>query len=88
MEKSSGYIQLPYGYVENESDEKIHFNLPHNFKKDLLFDKLTFIAQLNNPAIDNVVKGKENDDLSIQKFLLATGLLEDTIQNNLDMIVI
>ena len=87
MEKTSGHIQLPYGYVENENDEKIHFDLPHNFKKDLLFDKLPFVAQLNNPVIDNVVKGKENDDLSIQTFLLATGLLEDTIQNNLDMIV-
>ena len=87
MEKSNGYIQLPYGYVENENDKKIHLDLPHNFKKNLLFDKLPFLAQINNPAIDNVVKGKETDDLSIQKFLLATGLLEDTIQNNLDMIV-
>ena len=42
---------------------------------------------MNNPAIDNVVEGKNTDDLSIQKYLLATGLLEDTIQNNLDMIV-
>ena len=87
MERINGYIQLPYGYVENENDEKIYLDLPHNFKKDLLFNDLPFVAQLNNPAIDNVVKGKETDDLSLQKFLLATGLLEDTIQNNLDMIV-
>ena len=87
MERINGYIQLPYDYVENENDEKVYLDLPHNFKKDLLFDDLPFVAQLNNPAIDNVVKGKETDDLSIQKFLLATGLLEDTIQNNLDMIV-
>ena len=53
----------------------------------MLFEDLPFTAQLNNPAIENVVKGKETDDFSIQKFLLATGLLEDTIQNNLDMIV-
>ena len=87
METINGYIQLPYGYVENENDEKINLNLPKNFKKELLFDELPFVAQLNNPAIENVIKGKENDDISIQKFLLATGLLEDTIQNNLDMIV-
>ena len=87
MDKINGYIQLPYGYVENENDEKINLNLPQNFKKELLFENLPFVAQLNNPAIDNVVKGKETDDISIQKFLLATGLLEDTIQNNLDMIV-
>ena len=84
----SGYIQLPYGFVENENeDQKLHFNLSHDYKKKLLFDKLPYIPQVNNPAIDNVVKGKETDDLSIQKFLLATDLLEDTIQNNLDMIV-
>ena len=87
METINGYIQLPYGYVENENDEKINLNLPKNFKKELLFDELPFVAQLNNPAIENVIKGKENDDISIQKCLLATGLLGDTIQNNLDMIV-
>ena len=84
----SGHIQLPYGYVPDQnSNEKLYFDLPLNYKKSLLFDKLRYIAQLNNPAIDDVVKGGKNDDLSIQKFLLATDLLEDTIQDNLDMIV-
>ena len=84
----SGHIQLPYGYVPDQnSNEKLYFDLPLNYKKSLLFDKLPYIVQLNNPAIDDVVKGKKNDDLSIQKFLLATDLLEDTIQDNLDMIV-
>ena len=84
----NGYIQLPYGFIENQNeDEKMHFNLPFNYKKSLLFDKLPYVAQLNNPAINNVVKGKENDDLSIQKFLLATDLSENAIQDNLDMIV-
>ena len=88
MDKKNGYIQLPYGYMENDNNgENLNFNLPKNFKKELLFDNLPFVAQLNNSAIENVVKGKENDAISIQKFLLATGLLEDTIQNNLDMIV-
>ena len=36
MERINGYIQLPYGYVENENDEKTYLDLPHNFKKDLL----------------------------------------------------
>ena len=84
----NGYIQLPYGFIENQNeDEKMHFNLPLNYKKSLLFDKLPYVAQLNNPAINSVVKGKENDDLSIQKFLLATDLLENAIQDNLGMIV-
>ena len=84
----NGYIQLPYGYIPDQNqNEKMYFDLPLNYKKNLLFDKLPYVAQLNNPAIDNVVKGKQNDDLSIQKFLVATDLLEDAIQDNLDMIV-
>ena len=53
----------------------------------MLFDKLPFVAQLNNPAIDNVVNGNNADDLAVQKYLLATDLLQDTIQENLNMIV-
>ena len=83
----SGYIKLPYGYVPDENpNEKLYFDLPLNYKKSLLFDKLPYIAQLNNPAIDDVIQGKKNDDLSIQKFLLPADLLQDTIQDNLDMI--
>ena len=58
MERS-GYNQLPYGFVETENEnEKMHFNLPLNYKKSLLFDKLPYVAQLNNPAIENVIKNK------------------------------
>ena len=31
MKKINGYIQLPYGYVENENDEKILLNVPYDF---------------------------------------------------------
>ena len=34
MDKMSGYIQLPYGYLENNDDEKINLNLPKNLKKN------------------------------------------------------
>ena len=87
MDEINGSIQLPYGFLESEDRNKINFDLPKSHKKELLFENLPFVAQLNNPAIENVVSGKDSDDLSIQKYLLATGLLEDTIQNNLDMIV-
>ena len=87
MDEINGRIHLPYGFLENDDENKINFDLPRNFKKELLFENLPFVAQLNNPAIENVVSGKNTDDISIQKFLLATGPLEDTIQNNLDMIV-
>ena len=83
-----GRIQLPFGYVRDENEsEKLQFNLPFNFRKDVLFNKLPYIALLKNPAIDNVIKGGRVDDEALQKYLLTTDLLQDTIQENLNMIV-
>ena len=52
----NGYIQLPYGFIPDQNeDKKLNFDLLLNYKKSLLFDKLPYVAQLNNPAIENVV---------------------------------
>ena len=76
-----GSIQKPFGYVRDENEgEKLQFNLAFNFRKDILFHKLPYVAQLKNPAIDNVVNGGRVDDVALQKYLLATDLLQDTIQ--------
>ena len=84
----SGHTQLSFGFIPDQNpDNDLYFDLPLNYKKNLLFNKLPYIAQLNNPAIVDVVCGKKTDDISIQKFLLATDLLQDTIQDNLDLIV-
>ena len=84
----NGSIQLPFGFVPDKNPGgEIQFNLPLNYKKDLLFTKLPFAANLNDPAIDDVIKNGNVDKLAVQKYLLATGLLEDTIQENLEMIV-
>ena len=84
----NGSIQLPFGFVPDKSPGgEIQFNLPLNHKKDLLFGKLPFITNLNDPAIDDVIKNGNIDNIALQKYLLATGLLEDSIQENLEMIV-
>ena len=84
----NGSIQLPFGFVPDKNPGgEIQFNLPLNYKKDLLFTKLPLAANLNDPAIDDVIKNGNVDKLAVQKYLLATGLLEDTIQENLEMIV-
>ena len=84
----NSYIKLPYGLVSDEKNkEKIRFNLPLNYKKDVLFQQVPYFAEANNPAIDDVVLGNKRDDLSIQKFLLGKGVLEDAVLDNLDMIV-
>ena len=84
----NSYIKLPYGLVSNDkNEEKIRFNLPLNYKKDVLFQKVPYFAEANNPAIDDVILGNKRDDLSIQKFLLSKGVLEDAVLDNLGMIV-
>ena len=84
----NSYIKLPYGLVsDDKNEEKIRFNLPLNYKKDVLFQQVPYFAEANNPAIDDVILGNKRDDLSIQKFLLSKGVLEDAVLDNLDMIV-
>ena len=52
-----------------------------------MFDQLLYLAYLKNAAIVGIVKNGIVDDLSLQKYLLATGLFKDSIQDSLDMIV-
>ena len=82
------HIQLPLGIVRDKSKEKsIKLNLPPSFRKDVLFYQLPYLGHLENPAIVDIVKNGIVDDLSLQKYLLATGLLKDNIQVSFDMIV-
>ena len=84
----SGSIQLPYGFVRDKSSGgELHFDLHQDFKKELVFEKQPYVAHLENPAINDVVKGGKVDSLVLQKFLLAADLLKDSIQENLDMIL-
>ena len=84
----SGSIQLPYGFVRDKnSGGELHFDLHQDFKKELVFEKQPYVAHLEYPAINDVVKGGKVDSLVLQKFLLAADLLKDSIQENLDMIL-
>ena len=84
----NGYIKLPYGFVSKENDtQKLRFNLPLDYKKNVLFRKVPYFAEANSKAINDVVLGRKTDDLSIQKFLLGKGVSEDAVLDNLDMIV-
>ena len=81
-------IQLPFGFIRDKTKEKlIKLNLPPNFRKDILFDHLPYLGHLKNPAIKDVIKDGIVDNLALQKYLLATGLLKDSTQDTLDMIV-
>ena len=82
-------IQLLFGVVRDKSKKKsIKLNLPLNYRNDVLFDQLAYLGHLENPAIKDVIKDDIVDNLSLQKYLLVTGILKDSIQDSLDMIVI
>ena len=86
MESSS--IQLPYSFIRDKNPGgELHFDLHQDFKKELLFEKQPNITHLENQTINDVVKVGKVDSLALQKILLATDLLEDSIQENLDLIV-
>ena len=75
------HIQLHFGVVGDKDREKhIKLNLPQNYRKDVLL-------QLDNPAIANIVKSGTVDDMSMQKYLMVTSLLKNSIQEGLNMIV-
>ena len=76
----SGSIQLPYGFIrDNNPGGELHFDLHQDFKKEPLFEKQPYVAHLENPAINDVVKGSKVDSSVFQKIFLATDLLQDTI---------
>ena len=58
-----------------------------NYGNNVLSDQLPFLGHLENPVIKDVIIDGVVDNLSLQKYLLATGLLKDSIQDSLDMIV-
>ena len=81
-------IQLAFGIVRDKSKEElIKLNLPPNYRKDALFDHLSYLGHLENPAIKDVVRDDVVDNIALQKYLLVTELLKDSIQNSLDMSV-
>ena len=80
-------IKFKVGFIRDKNQgRELHFALHQDFKKELLFKKQPYVAHLENPAINDVVKGSKVDSLALQKFLLATDLLQDSIKKNLDMI--
>ena len=80
-------IQRPFGVIRDKTKGNlIKLKLPPNFKKDVLFDHLPYLRHLENPAIKDVIKDGIVDNLALQKYLIAAGLLKDNIQGSLDMI--
>ena len=46
-----------------------------------------YLTQSKNPTLNNIIKNGVVHNLELQKYLLPTGLLQDSVQQSLGMIV-
>ena len=72
---------------KNDPESELQCNFPSSFRKDISFDKSLYLTHSKNPTLNSIIKHGMVDNLELQKNLLATGLLQDSIQQSLDMIV-
>ena len=79
------YIQLPDGLKEKV--RKIKLPLPKNEKIKDLFGKLPYIANLQDPILQNKVENVLKNREDLQKYLLATDELKSTIEESLHLAV-
>ena len=79
------YIQLPGGLKKQTG--KIQLSLPKNEKNKDLFGNLPYIANLQDPALQNKVENVLKNREDLQKYLLATDDLKETIEESLDLAV-
>ena len=75
-------------YLMMSQKKLVHFNLPQNYKRCILFEQFPYLSHVKNLTLNKIVKNGIVDDVQLQKYLLATGLLQDGIQQSLDMVVI
>ena len=65
----------------------LHFNLPPNYIRDILFEQFLYLSHVKIPTLNKITKNGIVDSAELQKYLLETGLLQDSIQQSLDMVV-
>ena len=79
------YIQLPDKRVNNV--EQIQLNLPKDQKAKDLFAHLPYIANLQDPILQNRVEDLLKNREDLQKYLLANEFLGKTLEDSLELAV-
>ena len=80
------YIQLSFGVKYN--NKKNQLNIPSNYKSDVLFSQLPYLAHVDHSVFKQRVEDILKYEKSVQKFLLATGDLNDSIQQGLNLLLV
>ena len=79
------YIQLAFGITEK--DNKLKLNLPKNYKKQALFSQLLHLANLDDPIFQIEVQDITSNREDLQNYLLASGNLNNIVQECLNLVV-
>ena len=80
------FIQLPFG-VKYDKEKNIKLDAPSNYKLDVLFSQLPYVAHIDHPVFNQRLEDLFKESEGIQKFLLATGDLNDSIQQSINLTV-
>ena len=78
------YIQLPYGYLEN--NKQVQFNLPNNYEESFYLKEVPNLTN-KNPAIENNLLNLKRNRDDFKKWLLSTGKYGNGKQDDLNAIV-
>ena len=78
------YIQLPYGYVEN--NKQVQFNLPKNYEESFYHDKVSHLTK-RDPATENDLINLIKNRNDLKKWLLATSDYGNEIEEDLNAVV-
>ena len=78
------YIQLPYGYVEN--NKQVQFNLPNNYEESFYFENIPYLTT-QNPAVENNLINLIRNRDDFKKWLLANSSYGDEIQQDVNVVV-
>ena len=62
-------------------------SLPTNYKLEVLFSQLPYLANLKDPIFQSSIEDVINNREELQKYLLATGGFNNSIQKSLDLVV-
>ena len=80
------YIQLPRG-LKYDDDKTVRLAVPNSYKTDVLFSQLPYLAHIDHSVFKQRIEDLLKDSQGVQKFLLTTGDLNDSIQQSLNLVV-
>ena len=60
------HIQLAYGVLSHDEPKNLlHFNLPPNYKRDILFEQFPYLSHVKNLTLNKIIKNGIVNDVKL-----------------------